>query len=89
MPLQGILAAAARRANTHYGRRRHDRRRSRSHLRLKWLVRQQMTDGRWMLNSPNLPDKDRSNESNDIAATAARPVAVPRRRQNAQAGQGE
>lgn len=37
---------------------------------LKWLVRQQMTDGRWMLNSPNLPDKDRSAESNDIAATA-------------------
>lgn len=37
---------------------------------LKWLVRQQMTDGRWMLNSPNLPDKDRSSESNDIAATA-------------------
>lgn len=37
---------------------------------LKWLVRQQMTDGRWMLNSPNLPDKDRGSESNDIAGTA-------------------
>ena len=37
---------------------------------LKWLVRQQMPDGRWMLNSPNLPDKDRGAESNDIAGTA-------------------
>ena len=37
---------------------------------LKWLARQQMPDGRWMLNSPNLPDKDRGSESNDIAATA-------------------
>ncbi|HZZ81313.1 MAG TPA: prenyltransferase/squalene oxidase repeat-containing protein [Gemmataceae bacterium] len=37
---------------------------------LKWLVRQQMSDGRWMLNSPNLPDKDRGTESNDIAGTA-------------------
>ena len=37
---------------------------------LKWLVRQQMPDGRWMLNSPNLPDKDRGAEGNDIAGTA-------------------
>ncbi len=37
---------------------------------LKWIARQQMPDGRWMLNSPNLPDKDRGTESNDIAATA-------------------
>jgi hypothetical protein len=37
---------------------------------LKWIARQQMPDGRWMLNSPNLPDKDRGSESNDIAATA-------------------
>ncbi len=37
---------------------------------LRWLVRQQMPDGRWMLNSPNLPDRDRGAEANDIAATA-------------------
>jgi hypothetical protein len=37
---------------------------------LKWLVRQQLPDGRWMLNSPNLPDKDRGAEVNDVAATA-------------------
>jgi hypothetical protein len=37
---------------------------------LKWLIRQQMPDGKWMLNSPTLPDKDRGRESNDIAATA-------------------
>jgi len=37
---------------------------------LKWLARQQMPDGRWMLNGPNLPDKDRGTESNDIAGTA-------------------
>jgi hypothetical protein len=37
---------------------------------LKWLARQQLVDGRWMLNSPNLPDKDRGAEANDIAATS-------------------
>jgi hypothetical protein len=37
---------------------------------LKWLVRQQMPDGKWMLNSPNLPEKDRGREINDIAGTA-------------------
>ncbi len=37
---------------------------------LKWLARQQMPDGRWMLNSPNLPVQDRGSESNDVAATA-------------------
>jgi hypothetical protein len=37
---------------------------------LKWLVSQQLSDGRWMLNSPNLPEKDRGAESNDVAATA-------------------
>jgi hypothetical protein len=37
---------------------------------LKWLVRQQMPDGKWMLNGPTLADKDRGTESNDIAATA-------------------
>jgi hypothetical protein len=37
---------------------------------LNWLARQQLSDGRWMLNSPNLPDKDRGAESNDVAATA-------------------
>ena len=37
---------------------------------LAWLSRQQMSDGRWMLNSPNLPEKDRGAEANDIAATA-------------------
>ena len=37
---------------------------------LRWLARQQMPDGRWMLNGPNLPEKDRGNESNDVAATA-------------------
>ena len=37
---------------------------------LKWIARQQMPDGRWSLNSPNLPDKDRGAEANDIAATA-------------------
>lgn len=37
---------------------------------LKWLVRQQLPDGRWMLNSPNLADKDRGAEANDIAGTA-------------------
>lgn len=37
---------------------------------LKWLVRQQMLDGKWMLNSPSLADKDRGTEANDIAATA-------------------
>ncbi len=37
---------------------------------LKWLVRQQMSDGRWMLNSPNLAEKDRGAESNDVAGTA-------------------
>lgn len=37
---------------------------------LKWIARQQLTDGRWMLNSPNLPDRDRGAESNDVAATA-------------------
>jgi hypothetical protein len=37
---------------------------------LKWLARQQMPDGRWMLNSPNLPPSERGSEANDIAATA-------------------
>jgi hypothetical protein len=37
---------------------------------LKWIARQQLPDGRWMLNSPNLPDKDRGTEINDVAATA-------------------
>jgi len=37
---------------------------------LKWLVRQQMPDGKWMLNSPNLPEKDRGREGNDVAGTA-------------------
>jgi Squalene-hopene cyclase C-terminal domain len=37
---------------------------------LKWLRRQQMSDGRWMLNSPDLPVKDRGSENNDSAATA-------------------
>ena len=39
---------------------------------LKWLARQQLPDGKWSLNSPNLPAKDRGtalNES-DIAGTA-------------------
>ena len=37
---------------------------------MKWLARQQFADGRWMLNSPNLPAQDRGAETNDIAATA-------------------
>jgi hypothetical protein len=37
---------------------------------LKWLVRQQMPDGKWMLNGPTLPERDRGTESNDIAGTA-------------------
>ncbi len=37
---------------------------------LKWLIRQQMPDGKWMLNGPTLPDRDRGTEANDIAATA-------------------
>ncbi len=37
---------------------------------LTWLARQQMPDGRWMLNSPNLPEKDRGAEANDVAATS-------------------
>jgi hypothetical protein len=37
---------------------------------LKWLVRMQHPDGRWKLNDPNLPEKERSPESNDVAATA-------------------
>lgn len=37
---------------------------------LKWLVRMQYPDGRWMLNDPNLPDKDRSAEANNVVATA-------------------
>jgi hypothetical protein len=37
---------------------------------LAWLARQQLSDGRWMLNSPNLSEKDRGAEANDVAATA-------------------
>jgi hypothetical protein len=37
---------------------------------LNWLARQQKPDGRWMLNDPGIPVKDRGAESNDIAATA-------------------
>jgi hypothetical protein len=37
---------------------------------LKWLIRQQLSDGRWMLNGPNLPLKDRGTEVNDVAGTA-------------------
>jgi hypothetical protein len=37
---------------------------------LKWLIRQQMPDGKWSLNGSNLADRDRGRESNDVAATA-------------------
>ncbi len=37
---------------------------------LKWLVREQKPDGRWMLDSPHLLDADRGAESNDVAATS-------------------
>ena len=37
---------------------------------LKWIARQQLPDGRWQLDSPNLAAQDRGGEKNDVAGTA-------------------
>ncbi len=37
---------------------------------LKWLIRLQEPDGRWMLNGSRLADKDKGSQVNDAAATA-------------------